>query len=85
MARTYLTRIEADGRKVFYSLHTAADLFGGCTVVLEKGRYGEEGSDSIELFDSAPDAIKKISKTIKRKMKEGYVLHGACAAPVRYN
>ncbi len=74
MVFAHLHRINADANMArFYHIALAANLFGETTVLRTWGRIGTQGRTSVETCASPEDAEQAASRTLRQKIRRGYV------------
>lgn len=66
-------RIDANqNMQRFYRMHIQPDLFGGATLFKEWGRIGTGGSQRIEPYADAGQALDALAVHLRAKMRRGY-------------
>ena len=77
MPLAHLHRINLEANMArFYCIDVAATLFGDISVVRTWGRIGTHGRTSIETCASAEEAERAASRTLRQKMRSGYLPAG---------
>jgi predicted DNA-binding WGR domain protein len=75
MALAHLHRIDPEANMArFYCIDVAATLFGEACVLRSWGRIGTQGRTSIETWASAAEAEKAAARTLRQKVRRGYLL-----------
>jgi len=79
MALAHLHRIDPETNMArFYCIDVAATLFGDVSVLRTWGRIGTHGQTRLETCDTVGDAQKVVLKTLRRKLRRGYLPAGQC-------
>ncbi len=74
MALAHLHRIDSEANMArFYCIEVAATLFGDISVLRTWGRIGTHGRTSIETCATVEDAERAASRTLRQKMRRGYL------------
>ena len=77
MALAHLHRIDPETNMArFYCIDVAATLFGDVSVLRTWGRIGTQGRTSIETCASADEAEGAAFRTLRQKMRRGYLPAG---------
>ena len=74
MALAHLHRIDPEANMArFYCIDVAATLFGDVSVLRTWGRIGTHGRTSVQTCSSTEEAEQTASRTLRQKMRRGYV------------
>lgn len=70
----HMTRIDPDqNMRRFYRMLLQPDLFGGCNLVREWGRIGQNGGQMrSDRFESEGLAVDALNVAVKCKIRRGY-------------
>jgi predicted DNA-binding WGR domain protein len=75
MVLAHLHRIDPDANMArYYCVDIALTLFGEVCVIRSWGRIGTQGRTSIETWVSAAEAEKAAVRTLRQKVRRGYML-----------
>jgi predicted DNA-binding WGR domain protein len=72
--QTYLTKIDSNANQYrYYSLRIDPDLFGRWSLFRQWGRLDYEGgSVRIDSFENEEEAMTRLAKITKQKLRRGY-------------
>jgi predicted DNA-binding WGR domain protein len=74
MALAHLHRIDPDANMArFYCIDVATTLFGDVSVLRTWGRIGTHGQTRIETCATVDDAERSTARTLRQKMRRGYL------------